>query len=368
MINEKRVTDLFFELTAIDSPSFKERAFADCLKVKLADLGFEVSEDDRNSVYGSEAGNVLAVSKGSLPGEPLLFCAHMDTVEPAVGKKAVLKEDGRITSDGSTVLGSDDVAGIVEILEAVRHLDEEGIERRSLELLFPFAEEPHLKGSRVFDHSVLKAKEAYVLDMSGAPGAAALKAPTIIQFDVVITGKAAHAGFNPEEGKHAIAAAAAAISEIRSGRLDEETTCNVGKINGGLAMNIVPERCAVSGEVRSYRHERAVSLIEEIRGIFEKNLGGCAMTFETDDEVRAYDVEPSHPVVKRFEEACKETGLPGTLTKTFGGSDNNNFMRNGITGIVLSCGMNAVHSTAEYTSVDELVKGTELVAKLMTLS
>ncbi|MBQ6734378.1 MAG: M20/M25/M40 family metallo-hydrolase [Lachnospiraceae bacterium] len=365
MINEKRIVDEFRELVAIDSPSYGERAMADRLKEKLTALGFTVSEDDAGAHYKGNAGNLYGFLKGTLSGEPLLFSSHMDTVEPSCGKKAVLREDGRITSAGDTVLGSDDLAGIVEILEAVRHLQEEGILHRDIEILFPIAEEVFCKGAAVADYTKIRAKEAYVLDISGAPGAASLQEPTHISFDITITGRAAHAGFNPEDGVHAIAAAARAIAKTAQGRIDAETTVNLGVIEGGRATNIVPAHCTVKGEIRCYSHERAEKLFAEIQQTFKEQAQGAEVSFTHATNLIAYKVPEDHPVVTRFLDACGTLGLPGTLTRTLGGSDNNHFLRNGITGIVLSCGMNDVHSVTEWTSVSQLTQGAALVAELM---
>ena len=186
------------------------------------------------------AGNVYGYLKGTLPGDPILFSAHMDTVRPGIGKKMFLNEaTGKIESGKDTILGADDVTGLVEILEAVRHLQEEKIPYRDIEVIFPIAEELYIKGTDAFDFSQVKAKEAYVLDMGGAPGAAALRAPSLISFTVNMHGKASHAGFAPEQGIHAIRAVSLAISRIEQGQVDEDSTLNIGKISGGEGTNIM---------------------------------------------------------------------------------------------------------------------------------
>lgn len=367
-IRTDRLVDEFIQLVEIDSVSFHERKMADVLTQKLQQLGFTVQEDDAAKQFGGEAGNLYAYLPGTLPGEPLLFSSHMDTVTPGIGKRAVLYEDGRITSAGDTVLGSDDVAGIVSILEAIRTLQENNIPRRDLEVLFTFAEEPYVKGCYAFDFSKVRSRQAYGLDISGPVGRASLQEPTLISYEIRITGKASHAGFAPEKGVNAIAAAAQAISAIQQGRIDEETTVNIGKITGGQLTNIVPELAVVEGEVRSYSHEKALAQVREIRRAFEE----AAKAFDADIEMKeeiclyAYRVEPDEPVVKRFQNVCKELGLSGELTRTCGGSDNNAFNRNGLHGIVLACGMNEVHSTREYTTRDELTRCAAIVAGLMS--
>lgn len=368
MINKTRLTDEFCRLVSIDSSSFQERKMADTLKNYLTELGFEVTEDKAYELYDGNAGNVYGFLKGDLDGDPLLFSAHMDTVEPGSGKKAVVHEDGTITSDGDTVLGADDLSGVVSILEAVRTIKEKRLSHRSIEVLFTIAEEAYIMGSEVFDYSLIRAKEAYVLDLSGQVGTAAVQAPTLVSFTAKFTGRAAHAGFAPEKGIHAISAAAEAITAIRQGRIDEETTVNVGTIEGGLARNIVPESCILKGEVRSLSHDKSLEEVEKIRKVFEQvsDRRETRLEFETSFGCIAYEVDKEHEVVKRFEDVCKELGYKTDYIATFGGSDNNNFMRSGITGIVVACGMNEVHSCKEYTHVDELERCCNITLKLMT--
>jgi tripeptide aminopeptidase len=292
----------------------------------------------------------------------------MDTVEPGIGKKPILQEDGTITSDGSTVLGADDLSGVVDILEAIRTIRELKLPHRSIEILLTIAEEVYIRGSEVFDFSVVKAKEAYVLDLDGPVGTAAIKAPTLVAFTVSITGKASHAGFAPEQGINAIAVTAEAIFKIKQGRIDTETTVNIGTITGGKARNIVSEQCSLQGEVRSQVHDKALAVAESIKRTFLETADkyGAKAEFTSSFGCLAYEVDVRHPVIGRFEKVCGELNIPVNLIETFGGSDNNNFVLHGITGIVLSCGMNKVHSLSEYTHIDELERCSEIVIKLLT--
>ncbi len=365
MIQKERLVREFTELAAIDSPSRNERQMTDVLMEKLKVLGFSVREDDAAEKIGGTAGNIHAFLEGSLPGDPILFCVHTDTVEPACGKRAVVDENGVITSAGDTVLGGDDLCGVVEILEGVRHLTEEKIPHRSVEVLMMAAEEVFGKGAKAWDPSTARSKEAYVLDMSGDVGRAAVWAPSLLTFEVHIHGRAAHAGFAPEDGIHAIAAAAKAIASLKLGHLDEETTLNIGTISGGEAINIVAKTCVVKGEVRSSSHPRALAVLQEVKEAFEQADPRAEVTFLSEEDLVAYRIPEEHPVVQRFQRACKRLGLSGETVKTFGGSDNNILLLSGITGIVLSCGMEQVHSTQEYTTIRELEKGAMLVAELL---
>ncbi|RDY30507.1 M20/M25/M40 family metallo-hydrolase [Lachnotalea glycerini] len=369
MINKKALMEEFCSLAAIDALSFQEREIADVLKEKLIALGFTVIEDHAGVRYNGNCGNLYAFLQGEIGSEPLLFSAHMDTVGPGTNKRAVFHKNGMITSDGTTVLGADDLCGIVCILEAIRSLKEDGVPHHSIEVLFTIAEEMYIRGSEVFDYSLVKAKEAYVLDLSGQVGTAAIAAPTLFSFSAVFIGKASHAGFAPEQGKNAIMAAAKAITEISQGRLDEETTANVGMIEGGQARNIVPDLCTLKGEVRSLSHEKAIKAIDNIKQKIEKVCKEQGIKFSFNYEVGclSYRTQITHPVVQRFERSCQFLGYKTRYIDTFGGSDNNNFMKNGITGIVIAAGMNQVHSCDEYTNINELEKAARIVAALMTL-
>lgn len=260
-----------------------------------------------------------------------------------------------ITSGGDTVLGADDLAEIIEILEGIRCVKEQKEPYRDIEILFSIGEEAYVKGTYVFDFNKIRANEAYVLDMSGSVGTA-------------IHGKAAHAGFEPEKGIHAVSVMSKAIAEIKQGRLDEETTLNIGTISGGKALNIVPETCTCTGEVRSYDHKKALNYIDVAKNVFIHKAyeAGAVCEFSHKADVRSYQIEDNNPVVKRFQQSCKNLGIEPKLASTFGGSDNNNFVKNGINGIVLSCGMYQVNSVREYIIIEELKKGAALVAELLT--
>lgn len=379
----------FAKLVSFDSVSFRERQTADWLKERLEQMGFTVWEDRAGENYDGNAGNIFGRLDGELPGAPLLFSAHMDVVEPGKKKKTVFEPNGMIRSAGNTVLGADDIAGIIEILYGISYVIEHHIPHRAIEVVFPIGEEVYIKGSDVIDYSRLEAKEAYVLDMSGDVGVAARKAPSIISFRVEVHGKASHAGFAPEAGVHAIQIAAKAIAGLTLGHLEEGTTLNIGMVEGGVATNIVPESCVCTGEIRSFRHERALELVEEVQSIFEKaasetvaaSMSGNGETTESDTiaasqniakitvthevHMEAYEVPEDAGVIKHFKEACEPLGLPGTVGDTFGGSDNNNFVQNGLEGLVLSCGMYRVHSVEEYTLEKEIEQGIALVAQLL---
>lgn len=367
MIDEKRLVELFCELVRIDSPSRGERMMADRVTGLLRELGCEVFEDQAGQAIGGNCGNLYARLPGDLPGEPLLFAVHLDTVEPGRGKQAIIGPDGVIRSSGSTVLGADDLAGVSAILEAIRSVREDGSLHRPLEILLTVAEEQHLTGSHHLDTARLSAREAYVLDTSGAPGLAVLQAPGHIALTFEIHGQAAHAGIAPETGVSAIQVAARGIAAMRLGRVDESSTANIGRIEGGGETNVVADFCRVTAECRSLDAGTLRSLADEMRDAMLTAAleAGASVDILESVSYEPYQVDRGHPVVKRFEAACRQLGLPVRLVSTGGGSDNNILALAGITGIVLSCGMNRVHSCQEEISIHDLTDTARLVQALL---
>lgn len=368
LTNKERLIQQFSELIHINSPSLGERRMADYLKSELSSLGFTVQEDDVGKQLGGTCGNVYGFLEGDSNLPPILLCSHMDTVEPSLGKKAIL-EDGVFHSDGTTILGADDCSGIAAILETLHVIQEKNLKHRPIEVLFTIAEEIYCKGAKYFDYSKLRSKEAFVLDYSGPTGVAASKAPTILFFSVIIHGLASHAGFAPQMGIHAIQAASKAIASLKLGQVDSETTLNIGTIHGGSGNNIIPDLCTVTGEIRSYSHETAISLAEEVHKQFQAAAAeiGAKVEFEETFACRAYEVAKNHPIVSQFEKACHKLNITATLEKTFGGSDNNIFAENGIAGLVVSSAMYQCHSLREYAPIDELIQLAELTRLLVTL-
>ena len=312
---KQNIIEDFKQLVSFDSISFHERKTADWLLARLKSMGFSVEEDQAGAYYGGDTGNIFAVLDGELEGDPVIFCAHMDVVEPGSGKKSVLEKDGTIHSAGDTVLGADDISGILEILYGVQLVLDSGKPHKKIEILFTIGEELYVKGSDVFDYSKVTVKQAYVLDLS------------------------------------------------------EETTFNIGTIQGGTATNIVPDCCVLTGEIRSYDHEKALETVCMTERIFTEEAQKINATAEVTSQIHltAYETPLESQSVTDFQKACDILGFSGELTGTFGGSDNNSFAKNGIEGLVLSNGMYNAHSTREYTTVDDLYKGAELIEQLILL-
>lgn len=239
MINEERLVSEFMELVQIDSETKNEAAIAKVLKEKFGALGVEVFEDDTTAVTGHGAGNLVCTLKGMKEGvDTIYFTSHMDTVVPGNGIKPSIK-DGYIVSDGTTILGADDKAGLAVMLETLKVLKEQNIEHGTIEFIITVGEESGLVGAKALDRSLVTAKFGFALDSDGKVGNIVVAAPTQAKVSATILGKTAHAGVAPEKGVSAITIAAKAISRMPLGRIDEETTANIGRFQGGQQTNIV---------------------------------------------------------------------------------------------------------------------------------
>ena len=369
--NKDRIVNTFLELARIDGISLKERKVADYLIKIWGDLEVSLTEDSAGEKFGGDTGNLY----GFIPGtgelkdaEPLLFCAHMDTVSPGLNKKVILHDDGRITSGGTTVLGADDRAALTVIYEAYRDIYEKGLDHPPIELLFTPAEETYGLGADAFDFSILKSKRAFVPDSSGDFGVYSSQEPTLIYFEIVVSGRSAHAGFEPENGINALAIAAKAISKIKQGWTNEHTTLNFGTIKGGTVSNAVPASVTITGEVRSSVHEDALSTAENIKNVFESeasSLGG-SIIMNSAPKIYTYRIDNGSGSLKLYEKALGALSAVPIPKKSFGGSDNNILIRKGIDGLCIFNAMHDIHTVNEYTTVDELQKTTELIKLLMS--
>lgn len=377
-IDRDRLADTFMQLVSIDSPSREEKCVADCIgKILKEETGAEVIEDRSQSQTGSESGNIIARIPGTEKVAPLFFNAHMDTVEPGRGIKAVLK-DGIFHSDGSTVLGADDKASIAILIEAARLLKEHRVSHGPVEFLFTVCEEIGLLGAKSLDPALLEAKAGYALD-SDDPEVLINQAPCAVRFKVRVVGKAAHAGLNPELGINAIQVAARALGEIPIGRIDEYTTANIGLIRGGKATNIVPEEVELEGEIRSHNPQKLKEVLDQILGAFhrialefkpegnhcQENPGFPLIMTEVIDDYPLMSVFEAHPLITTAVRAAKGLGRELRLNMTGGGSDANIFNSKGLATVIMGVGMQNVHSTSEYIRLDDMIGAAELVLEII---
>lgn len=347
-----RLLASFLDLVRIDSPSREERDVALAIARELQELNFTVRFDESASRTGANTGNLIAELPGAAGARTLVLSAHMDCVEPCRGVVPVIA-DGIISSEGETVLGADDKAGIAAILEACRRLIESGADRPHLRIVLTVCEEIGLSGAKALAPGDVAGDACLVLDADGEPGGIVIAAPTHITFVAEFHGTAAHAGVAPEAGVSALAMAAKAVSVMQLGRLDDLTTANIGTIAGGTATNVIPASATVTGECRSLDAER----VEEVRAAMDTVMrqaaqaAGGTVDIAWTREYSGFSFEPDAPLVLEAIESCADAGLSAELKKTGGGSDGNIFAGHGVPTLVLSCGMRSVHGTGECISV-----------------
>ena len=372
--NDKRVIDRFIELALVDGESFNERMVADYLVAEFQKLGIKLCEDDTAGKIGGNCGNLYGFAEGRgkyADSEPILFCAHMDTVAPGNNKKIILNDDGTITSDHTTVLGADDRVGIAGIIEAYTEVLEEELDHPPIEFLFTVAEEVYGLGSAALDYSKIRSRIAFAPDCSGEYGVYSSCEPTLISFEVHIKGKASHAGYEPEKGINAIAVAAAAISRIKQGWADDHTTLNIGTIEGGSVTNAVPENCLIKGEIRSGVHEDAYQTMEYVESVFseEAKSAGAELCIDKKERITVYRKDPearAGSALDRYKRALGKQGRETLAKKSYGGSDINSLIKHGMDGLNIYGPMYNIHTTEEYTTVQEIVSFAELLKLLMT--
>lgn len=351
MINRERLRENLLKLLSIDSPSKKEGAIARFLKKKLSSLGFEVWEDSAGTAVQGEVGNIIGRKDGI--GIPLLFNAHMDTIASTAGMKIKI-EDEVIGQEGASILGGDDKAGISAILEAVEAVVEEGIPHPPLEVIFTVCEETGLEGAKALDTSQLRAKAGFVLD-GGEPQVAIISAPSHEQITFLVRGRAAHAGVHPEQGINAIQLAAKAIAKMRLGRIDEETTANIGVVKGGKARNIVPDYVEVLGEARSRSEGKLRQQVEHMISCFEEvRKEGGDFICRVEREYNMFRLTSDSLPVRLLLSAGEKIGLPISLRDGGGGSDANVFNERGIISLIMGAGAHMPHSPQEKINLKEL--------------
>ena len=366
-MNTKRLVDGFVELVKIGSESKQEGPLQNDLKRRLESLGLAVIEDNTAAETKLGAGNLFAVLPGTLDADPIFFSCHSDTVTPGNDIKPQIKNN-IIYSDGTTILGADDKAGIAAILEAIAMLKESGVPHRTIELIFTAGEEIGLIGASAFDTSQLSAKYGYVLDGSGPVGLITIASPTVRRLEFNITGKSAHAGFEPEKGISAIEIAAAAIADMDLGRISKETTANIGTITGGTAVNIVADSASFTAEARSIIKKSVDDQIEHMISTteyFAKHFGG-KVSYTEQTPSPGYHFDDENFAVQLVSNAISSIGRSPVTEFSGGASDANIFNAAGIDTVNLSVGYENVHTVNEYIPIFELEIATELIYYLVT--
>ncbi len=370
MVQKDRLLAEFMELVQIDSETKYETEISQVLKSKFEALGLEVTEDDVAGKIGHGSGNLFAwlpASSGQENIPAILFTSHMDTVSPGKGIKPRLDADGYIRSDGTTILGADDKAGLAAMFEALRVMKERKSPHGAIQFVITAGEESGLLGSRAMDGSRLRAKFGYALDSNGAIGDIAVAAPTNSRQYITIRGKAAHAGVNPEDGISAIQVASKAVSRMKLGRIDNETTANIGRFEGGGEVNIVTDTIKIYAEARSQVQEKMDRQIELMREAVESAATeyGAEFEFITTTIYPAYSYGDEDEVVQVAKAAIEAIGLKPHTFASGGGSDANMFNGNGVPTVNLAVGYEHIHTTKEQLKADDLVKTAELVLSIV---
>ena len=374
-INRERLASVFTTLCEIDSPSKQEGRVAVYLKALFTEMGAEVFEDDSASRTGSDCGNLfIRFPESGLAKEPVFFNCHMDTVLPAIGVK--VKREGEVfSSAGDTVLGSDDKAGIAALIEVMRTLQEKNIPHGPVEYIFTTCEEVGLLGVKALDPSLIKAKIGYALDSSGI-NRVVIGAPAANRITAEVKGLASHAGLSPEKGISAIQLAARAIARLKLGRLDPESTANIGVIEGGTASNIIPESALVQGEVRSHNVKLLQEHTAHIRSTFEEEIatwsdpegivdGRPSLDFTAVDDFPILKLDRDSAVIKRVEAAAALIDRELHYVVAGGGSDANIFNGYGLQCAILSTGMEKVHSTRETIKLSDMALTADLIMAIL---
>lgn len=341
------VLPVFLELAAIPSPSGAEEPVAGYVKRYLASLGLEAQDD--------EAGNLLARLDGRADGEPIFLCAHMDTVPPS-GPIEPVVEDGVVRNRAGTILGADNKAAVAVLLEAARLILAEGRLHAGVELLFTTREETGLEGAKEFDPARLGSRSGFVYDYSGRVGDVVVAAPSGRTLDVVFTGRPAHSGINPEDGRSAIVAASKAVADLRLGRIDEETTANVGRIEGGSARNVVPARCTLAAEARSRDERKLAELVREMLDAiaFAAAVAECEVETTVEEKYTGYRLAADDPALVLAKSALERAGFEPREIEVGGGADANVFNAAGLHCVNMANGMQKVHTAEEEIAVADL--------------
>lgn len=367
-MNEERLLNEFLELVQIDSETKQEQVIAGILKEKLVTLGFDVVEDDSAEKSGHGAGNLIATMKGNVEGaDRIYFTCHMDTVVPGVGIKPELREDGYIYSDGTTILGADDKAGIAALFEMIRVVKEENLAHGDLQFIITAGEESGLAGAKVMDPSLITSEYGYAVDSDGKVGGIVTAAPYQAKVYATIHGKTAHAGVAPEKGVSAINIASKAIAAMTLGRIDAETTANIGSFYGGKATNIVCDEVTIVAEARSINKEKLVAQLAHMESTFTRiaeEMGGQA-ALDIEHAYPGFNFTEDAPVVQAAMKAVEKIGRTPSLLTSGGGSDGNIFNGFGIPTVTLSVGYEEIHTTNERMPVEELEKLTELLIEIV---
>lgn len=366
MVNKERLVQEFLELVQVDSETKYEEEISALLKEKFQSLGLEVYEDGAKEKTGHGSGNLICTLKGNKEGTPIYFTSHMDTVTPGNGVKPSI-QDGYVVTDGTTILGADDKAGLSVMFEAIRVLQEQNIAHGTIQFIITVGEESGLVGAKQLEKERIIAQYGFALDSDGKVGEIVVAAPTQAKMKVEIFGKTAHAGVEPEKGISSITVAAKAISKMPLGRIDSETTANIGRFEGGRATNIVCDYVEILAEARSICEEKMNVQVETMTTLFQETAKkyGANAKIETEVMYPGFSFGEGDEVVEVAKRAAKAIGRSSKLVISGGGSDANIIAGYGIPTVNLAIGYEKIHTVEEKMPIEELTKAAEMVIAII---
>lgn len=371
MINKERLLNTFIELVKIDSETGHEQTIQPILKEKFVKLGLQVKEDNASKENGLGANNLVCTLPSNLSSKnvpKIYFTSHMDTVVPGISVKPQINDDGYIYSDGTTILGADDKAGIAAIIETIEQINEQDLPHGQIQFVITVGEESGLVGAKALDTKLLDADFGYAVDASKGVGTTVVGAPTQMKIYTTILGKTAHAS-TPTKGISAINIAAKAISRMKLGQIDELTTANIGKFHGGSATNIVADEVILEAEARSHDDQSIQQQVQHMKDTFEntaKELGGEARV-EIETSYPGFKVEDHDEVTKYATASAIALGLKGDTCIAGGGSDGNIMNKYGIPSVILGVGYENIHTTSERIATKDLFMLASQILKIIEL-
>lgn len=370
-MNKERLLNTFLELVKIDSETGHEQVIQPILKEKFESLGLEVKEDQASETEGLGSNNLVCTLRSNLSDKDvpkLYFTSHMDTVVPGIKVQPNVADDGYVYSDGTTVLGADDKAGLAAIIEAITTINEQNLSHGQIQFVITVGEESGLLGAQALDTSLLDADFGYAIDASVDVGTTVVGAPTQMKINTTIKGKTAHAS-TPKEGISAINIAAKAISKMKLGQIDDLTTANIGKFHGGSATNIVADEVVIEAEARSHNDQSIEQQAQHMKDTFEQTvseLGGQAQV-EIEKSYPGFKISDDAEVTKFAKASAISLGLKGDTVISGGGSDGSIINTYGIPSVILGVGYENIHTTSERIAVKDLNLLTNQVLKIIEL-
>jgi len=367
MTKKNRVLNRFLKLVRIDSPSRHEKAVVKHVRAELRKMGYRSEEDRAGKRIGGDAGNVWVFVKGNVPDAPrIMLNAHLDTVAPGKNIKPRVR-NRYVVSDGTTILGGDNKAGVAVLMETLKRLKEEKTRHGDITVLLTISEEIGLLGSKSVSRKKLKADFGFTLD-GGDIDEIINSSPSQDNLRCSIFGKAAHAGVRPEEGISAIKVASEAIAGMKLGRLDDETTANIGKIKGGVATNIIPDRVDLRGEARSHNPKKLKTQIDHMKNRLVRACRkiGARLDIKISHSYRSFKIDRNSRLLKLAVKAAKSLNIKPIVKGTGGGFDANIFNSLGVPTVIIGTGADRVHTTRERVSIPQMQKSVQLVMKIIS--